>query len=321
MATGASSAAGSVTTIATKSMAGSSHVLMTVQGYSKIKEALDDDAGIKSERFRAGEHRWFIEFCQSNEDDGEDREVNVYLCLDDEEDVDGDITARYELSLLNRDGHIISSTQSFDTFSITDDHYINALSELKRNVSPLLGDNFQIRCDLTIVVGEVAAVAPPDMHQHLGGLLTSQVGGDVTFNVGGELFTAHKYILAARSPVFMADLFGPGKDKTPSHVRIDGMEPRVFRALLHFIYTDTLPVVVNNGADDDKVAMAQGLLVAADRYGMERLKSICGNMLCNHIDARTAMALLQLADCHGCQRLKEACIRVIKDLLAKVAAP
>ena len=52
---------------------------------------------------------------------------------------------------------------------------------------------------------------------------------------------------------------------------------------------------------------------------MESLKLICGDVLCNHIDARTAMDLLELADKHGCPRLKAACIKVIKDLLAKVA--
>jgi speckle-type POZ protein len=97
------------------------------------------------------------------------------------------------------------------------------------------------------------------------------------------------------------------------------MEPKVFKALLHFVYTDTLPEV--NEGDDDGVAMAQGLLVAAHRYGMETLKSICGDMLCNHIDARTAITFLQLADSHGCCRLKQACIRAITDMLAKVATP
>ncbi|CAL4979451.1 unnamed protein product [Urochloa decumbens] len=197
---------------------------------------------------------------------------------------------------------------------------IDTITEL--NASRLLGDSFQIRCVLS-VVDEVTAVAPPHIHRHLGGLLVSQqLGGDVTFQVGGELFAAHKYILATRSPVFMAEILGPPGKENAAHVRIDGIEPRVFRALLHFVYTDTLPdQAVNEGDDGDKVAMAQGLLVAADRYDMERLKLICGNVLCNHIDARTAMPLLQLADSHGCWRLKEACIRAIKDLLAKVAAP
>ncbi|CAN6381830.1 unnamed protein product [Urochloa humidicola] len=314
----AAAAAGTVTTTATATIAWS-HVLITFDGYSKLKEALDDDdddVGIKSDTFRSGGHRWYIEFCPSNK--CEDDKLRVCLYLDDDDD-GRDVTVRYKLSLLSRDGHIISLVQSFFTFSGAGD-YIDALIT-EQNASPLLGDSFQISCDLT-------AVPPPDIHRHLGGLLAnSQVGGDVTFQVAGELFAAHKYILAARSPVFMADLFGnpPAKENaaaTTTNVRIidGGIEPRVFRALLHFVYTDTLPEVANEGDNDDKVAMAQGLLVAADRYGMERLKTICGDVLCNHIDVRTAMALLQLADSHGCRRLKEACVRVIKDILAKVAA-
>jgi speckle-type POZ protein len=49
----------------------------------------------------------------------------------------------------------------------------------------------------------------------------------------------------------------------------------VFRSLLHFIYTDSLPEI----DDRDRTAMAQHLLVAADQYGMERLKSICEYVL------------------------------------------
>ncbi|KAG2563469.1 hypothetical protein PVAP13_8KG340200, partial [Panicum virgatum] len=152
----------------------------------------------------------------------------------------------------------------------------------------------------------------------------SQVGADATFQVGGEVFAAHRCVLAARSGVFMAELFGPGKGTSAAAaapVRIDGVEPRVFRALLHFIYTDSLPEVEvgEGGGDDDEVAMARGLLAAADRFGVESLKLICGDVLCNSIDARTAVDLLELADNHGCPSLKAACVKVIKDLLAKVS--
>ena len=94
----------------------------------------------------------------------------------------------------------------------------------------------------------------------------------MSFEVGGERFAAHRCVLAARSAVFKAELFGPRKWASASAeapVRIDGVEPKVFRALLHFVYTDSLPDV-DEGTD--KVAMARGLLAAADRFGMERLK-------------------------------------------------
>jgi speckle-type POZ protein len=38
------------------------------------------------------------------------------------------------------------------------------------------------------------------------------------------------------------------------------------------------------------------LLVAADRYGLERLKLICEDKLCNYISAGTAATSLALAE-------------------------
>jgi speckle-type POZ protein len=52
------------------------------------------------------------------------------------------------------------------------------------------------------------------------------------------------------------------KEKTASRIRIADMESNVFRALLHFIYTDSLPDMDKG----DTAAMCQHLLVAADRY-------------------------------------------------------
>uniref|UniRef100_A0A0A8XQE8 BTB domain-containing protein n=1 Tax=Arundo donax TaxID=35708 RepID=A0A0A8XQE8_ARUDO len=74
----------------------------------------------------------------------------------------------------------------------------------------------------------------------------------------------------------MAEFFGPGKESTTvARMPIGDMEARVFKALLHFIYTESLPEI----DEGEKVVMVQGLLVAVDRYKMERLKLICGDML------------------------------------------
>jgi speckle-type POZ protein len=58
--------------------------------------------------------------------------------------------------------------------------------------------------------------------------------------------------------------------------------------------------------------MAQHLLEAADRYAMERLKLICEDMLCRHIDVSTVATSLVLAEQHHCQGLKEACFEFLK---------
>ena len=55
--------------------------------------------------------------------------------------------------------------------------------------------------------------------------------------------------------------------------------------------------------------MAPRLLAAADRYyGLERLKLICEDRLCDDIDASTVGTALELAERHGCQGLKRACL-------------
>ncbi|WVZ50350.1 hypothetical protein U9M48_001609 [Paspalum notatum var. saurae] len=71
------------------------------------------------------------------------------------------------------------------------------------------------------------------------------------------------------------------------------MEATVFKALLHFVYTDSLPEI-DEGVE--AMVMSQHLLVAADRYGLERLKLICEDSLCNYIDTGSVGTILTLAE-------------------------
>jgi speckle-type POZ protein len=112
-------------------------------------------------------------------------------------------------------------------------------------------------------------------------------------------------VLAARSPVFDALLFGPMKEGTSTEncIRIDDMAAQVFRTLLHFIYTDSLPETIEQ--DNGGATMAQHLLEAADRYDLQRLKLICEDRLCQQIDVSTVATTLALAEQHHCQALKD----------------
>lgn len=73
-------------------------------------------------------------------------------------------------------------------------------------------DVLTIRCVLT-VVRATDPVPPPELAGDLGRLLVSVMGADVTFDVGGVAFPAHRVVVAARSPVFMAELFGGMMEK------------------------------------------------------------------------------------------------------------
>ena len=104
-----------------------------------------------------------------------------------------------------------------------------------------------------------------NLPQHLGQLLESHAGADVTFAVSGESFTAHKNILAARSPVFKAKFFGGMEETSSESVVIEDMEAAVFKSMLHFIYTDMAPELDGDLEPQAAATKAQHLLAAADR--------------------------------------------------------
>jgi speckle-type POZ protein len=117
-------------------------------------------------------------------------------------------------------------------------------------------------------------------------------------------------VLAMRSPVFKAELYGAMRETGMGRITIGDMQPAVFEALLHFIYTDSLPVMDDLDRENYK-EIIRHLLVAANRYAMERLKVMCENILCNNIDVKTVVTTLVLAEQHDCHRLHDACVRFI----------
>ncbi|KAK3153727.1 hypothetical protein QOZ80_2BG0180350 [Eleusine coracana subsp. coracana] len=187
----------------------------------------------------------------------------------------------------------------------------------------LKDDSFSVRCDIVVfnefraeeeeVSGQVntpvcVSVPPSDLHQYLGDLLRTEKGADVVFEVGAKTFAAHRCVLAIRSPVFSAELFGTMKEgDIAGVVRIDDMEAQVFKALLHFVYTDSLPKGNKQEEGTEEDVMSQHLLVAADRYNLERLKLMCEEKLCRYINVGTVGTILTLAEQHHCHGLKKAC--------------
>lgn len=150
--------------------------------------------------------------------------------------------------------------------------------------------------------GRAAAAARPA--PDLGDLLASGEGADVTFQVAGETFSARRSVVAARSPVLKAKVISVGS--TSAAIRIDDVAPQVFEALLHFVYTDSLPEEVPAGQDG--VFMAQRLLEAAGTYGVPRLRPVCEEKLCRLVEVDTAAIMLLFAQQHRCHGLREACV-------------
>ena len=124
---------------------------------------------------------------------------------------------------------------------------------------------------------------------------------DVKIKVKSAVFKAHKFLLAARSPVF-ATMFGSGmKESIDGEVIIKDIEPSIFKTFLQFIYTAKCEIL-----DSDQAA---SLMSCADRYDVESLKKVCLEYLTNSVTKDNAVDLLVLADRHSVEELKMAYIK------------
>jgi speckle-type POZ protein len=161
-------------------------------------------------------------------------------------------------------------------------------------------------CNIIVLGADTIPVPPSNIGSDLGCLFDSNVGTDVSFILKGETVQAHRAILAARSPVFRAELFGSMDEATASSITLQDMEPAIFKAMLAYMYTDEMP-------EDDELGgspteMVRHLLAAADRYALDRLKLMCAQKLWGIISVDTFASTLVCAETHSCAELKSKCI-------------
>jgi hypothetical protein len=57
--------------------------------------------------------------------------------------------------------------------------------------------------------------------------------------------------------------------------------------------------------------LGPALLAAADRYSIRRLKLMCEDRLCSHIDTGSVATILALAEKHRCAILKKVCLEFL----------
>ncbi|CAL8099182.1 unnamed protein product [Calicophoron daubneyi] len=128
---------------------------------------------------------------------------------------------------------------------------------------------------------------------------TNAVGTTATISATNGVvlrqFEAHKAILAARSPVFAA-MFEHGMEESRANrVEINDMEPDTLAEVLRYIYTGQVV-----GLDK----LAHELLAAADKYQLERLKTMCEEALVESLSVENSCDILGLADMHNADQLK-----------------
>uniref|UniRef100_A0ACD5ZVV7 Uncharacterized protein n=1 Tax=Avena sativa TaxID=4498 RepID=A0ACD5ZVV7_AVESA len=177
--------------------------------------------------------------------------------------------------------------------------------------------NLTIRCDITVIRLPPSAAEPvlrieappPSLSNDLRKDLEEKDAKDVTVRVRGEAFPAHRVVLAARSPVLRRKLLD-ATDETVEITMDDDMEPAVFKAMLHFIYNDELPpdAKVCDDGGDETLEFVRRLFIAAQGWGIERLKETCESILCRNLSKQTLKATVVFASRHRCDKLKAACV-------------
>ncbi|XP_046444611.1 uncharacterized protein LOC124194447 isoform X1 [Daphnia pulex] len=116
---------------------------------------------------------------------------------------------------------------------------------------------------------------------------------DIEFSVQNHIFSAHRAILAARSPT----LFGSIESLiVGSQIKIDHTEPLVFEMFLRFLYTGVFQVNNHRSVNEE-------LLKLAERYKLSTLKSLC-QLAVQDIDANqlTSFAMAMKPDFEICPK-------------------
>ncbi|ERM93569.1 hypothetical protein AMTRI_Chr03g149150 [Amborella trichopoda] len=310
-----------------------------IQGYSLAK-GMGVGRHIASDNFTVAGYQWAIYFYPDGKN-AEDNSlyVSVFIALASE---GTDIRALFELTLVDQSGKGKDKVHSHFDRSLESGPYTlkyrGSMWGYKRffrraalETSDYLKDDcLKINCTVGVVVSAMDCfrlhriqVPESDIGIHFGALLENREGSDIVFDVSGEKFHAHKLVLVARSAVFR-DRFLGSSDMNQYEIKITDLDPKVFKALLHFIYRDCLiedEELKTSGMTCSSIldeTLLTKLLAAADKYDLGRLRLMCEANLCKDISVDNVADILALADRYHAMELKTVCLKYAAENLAAV---
>ena len=118
------------------------------------------------------------------------------------------------------------------------------------------------------------------------------------------------------------------KESCANEVEVKDIKPDVFRELLKFIYCGAKPKCLTGDKNEDAVKNANDqeynqpdedthedvvdLLIAADRFGVDELKTMCEVFLCDRLNFHNVIEVLIVADRLHCVNLFRAAVTVYR---------
>ncbi|KAL7098212.1 hypothetical protein ACP275_09G002900 [Erythranthe tilingii] len=293
-----------------------------VKNYS-IHKGIGVGEAIESDEFTVGGHRWKVWLYPNGKiiESYNAGNASLFISLVSEAPPYRYIHCLYDMHIIDQSGkgnhRGISSIKSDGPVDFLRKDQFSGYNHFTKQATLesqdyLKDDCLKIRCTigvLTRLVQNLPVIEVPK--SNIGAkLLKSKLGADISFKVENEIFWAHKWILAAHSPLFRTALSDCHRSE---EIVVPHMEPSIFKAMLWFIYTGCLPEEDEEAISDSShrflELFMEKMLVAADRFELKLLKRLCESRISETISKESVAYLLDLADrCHATE-LKVACRR------------
>lgn len=228
-----------------------------------------------------------------------------------------EIAASFSFSLLNRENVIVYKSQVvqnhlFESRGGTGHALFIEESFIMDPENSVLKDNkMTILCDIAIEdirlidkaeIESVKMVKRLQFFDDFEKLMTNKEFSDVTVTVGEQKFYLHKCILSAHSTVFEGMFRSDMKEKEENSVVIEDIRYEVLQEFFRFIYIGRVDKL------DDLVGE---LLIAAEKYNVVELKTLCEETMCNSLTKSNAIGYLNSAIMNNVEKLETEAINFV----------
>ncbi|CAL5011485.1 unnamed protein product [Urochloa decumbens] len=279
-----------------------------VAGYSLLK-GLGAGKFVRSATFSVGGHDWCVRYFPDGDRCDDCGAVFLALMTKGVE-----VRALFDIRLVNLVTGGLSRPLSLDRprlFSDAAGSFGHQMFQKRMYLEAseyLRDDCLVIHCDVTVIKGLPVprSEAMEDIIQALPyGSIQEQPYGSIQEPPSVEILPAPPCGIQQALP---SDLKAPSSDiqGPPYDIQVPPSQ-----VLLHFVYTDSL-LAEDDLKADGRRKRVEGLLEAADTFGLDRLKLMCESILCKKLSVDNVADTLDLANWHYCKLLKDAsCIGFI----------